>query len=542
MKFARGIVSMKIHMSQKKIFLSIIFIVAIVCCFSGCATHSLNMKIEPNYYATAPWQEVNDKKSRSDRYRQFTGYYTGGEIVGKQSYARILLRDSDNVCREKNSIELLIPVGAGSGVVPIIRDASPNQSNSLYPSKKVNIIAINHTGQRTEPKYILPKEKWKGYPSDILLTDDGEYQKERVIKVAYHNGPEDDDIIFSSADTSNLGWVCRKKEENKMGYYFLYPFAIAFDIITSPIQIPAFFVLMNALDYKPDRHNRINSIAFSPDGKYILASDNKILMMWDISSEKAIKTFNSSTRLIVFSPDGRYFLTIHGYEIVLWDITSDSSLRTFKVYDNHIWFAAFSPDGKYVLSGGSDLIIWETQTGKHIQTFLSSTQPEEIHDVTFTDDGKFIFTGGHFLRKWDWKSGKEIIDYRWQHMNGGGFRAFSPNGKYFFIGANDSKSFVLYDTLTKKELRIFPVCSDYIIYNLVFSSDGKNFLSLCKSNELKLWDIISGNELQAFHDGSNEINAFTSSADGKYVLTGGKDNTLILWDKETGKEIRRFKE
>ena len=533
---------MKVIRGKKNIFLSVMFIIAMACCFSGCATHSLNMKIEPNYYATSPWQEINGNKSHSDRYRQLTGNYTGEEIVKNQNYARILLTDTNNVCHEKNSIELLIPVGAESDVVPIIRDASSNQSNSLYPVKKVNVIAINRTSLKTEPKYILPKEKWKGYPSNILLTDDGEYKKERVIKVAYHNGPGDDDIIFSSADTSNLGWVCRKKEESKTGYYFLYPFAIAFDIITSPIQIPAFFVLMNALDYKPDRHNRINSVAFSPDGKCILASDNKILMMRDISSGKVMKTFNSSARRIVFSPDGRYFLTIQGYEIVLWDITSDSSLRTFKGYDNHIWFAAFSPDGKYVLSGGSDLIVWETQTGKHIQTFLSSTQPEEIHDVTFTDDGKFIFTGGHFLRKWDWKSGKEIIDYRWQHRGGGGFRAFSPNGKYFFIGVNDLKSFVLYDTLTKKELRIFPVCSDHIIYNLVFSPDGHNFLSLCKSNELKLWDIISGNELQAFHAVSNEISAFAFSADGKYVLTGGRDNTLILWDKETGKEIRRFKE
>lgn len=79
----------------------------------------------------------------------------------------------------------------------------------------------------------------------------------------------------------------------------------------------------------------VSSVAFSPDGKYILSgSDDKTLKLWDIETGKEIRTFaghaNSITS-VAFSPDGRYALSgSWDNTLKLWDIVTGNEIRTFK--------------------------------------------------------------------------------------------------------------------------------------------------------------------------------------------------------------------
>lgn len=236
---------MQNKMRQIKASIPILIIVVLACSISGCATLALNSKIKFNYYSTSPWKEIYGNKRGI---HNETGKYKGEETIGNQKFARILLTGASSDCREKDSIELLIPTGTKISAKPIIRDSFLSKTSSSFTEGKVNIKMCLLDHQVRSGSVFLPKEDWLGYPGNVLLTEYGEAENERIIKVAYRIGPSDEDIIFSPADTSSLSWICRQNEFRKEVYYIFYPFAIAVDVVTSPIQVLLIALIFHSMD------------------------------------------------------------------------------------------------------------------------------------------------------------------------------------------------------------------------------------------------------------------------------------------------------
>ncbi|MFO0969979.1 MAG: hypothetical protein U0793_30880 [Gemmataceae bacterium] len=99
-------------------------------------------------------------------------------------------------------------------------------------------------------------------------------------------------------------------------------------------------------------------------------------------------------------------------------------------HKGHVRAVAFSPDGKWLLSGGADneLLLWDAKSGKLERSF-KATQTLVIAAV-FSRDGKRIACADHFnrvLRVFDTASGKEEKTFA-GHTERVHCVAFSPDG------------------------------------------------------------------------------------------------------------------
>jgi len=194
---------------------------------------------------------------------------------------------------------------------------------------------------------------------------------------------------------------------------------------------------------------------------------------------------------------------------------------------------AYSPDGKYVLSGSNDKTarLWDARTGKEIQQFVHT---DGVDTVVFSPDGSYILTStwDKTTRLWDAKSGKEIRQFE------GGGAAYSPDGKIVLTNSENSVS--LWDATTGQKRKEFTISNGTLIYYPVLSPDGKYLLAGDSAGIAHLWDIQTDQEVKKFTGHTSTVFWVAFSPDGKLVLTGSWDRTARLWDISTGKELQRF--
>jgi WD40 repeat protein len=77
-----------------------------------------------------------------------------------------------------------------------------------------------------------------------------------------------------------------------------------------------------------------------------------------------------------------------------------------------------------------------------------------------------------------------------------------------------------------------------VIRQMSFSSDGQKLLGLGDDLTVRLWDVISGQQLQNLRGHDSTIEQANFSSDNQQIITASWDRTARIWDVASGKLVR----
>ncbi len=247
-----------------------------------------------------------------------------------------------------------------------------------------------------------------------------------------------------------------------------------------------------------------------------------------------------------FSPDGRYVVTgTLSYEkkketAQVWEWQTGQPAGPAMEHDEWIHAVDFSPDGRYLLTNSGSLLgegtaqVWDWQTGK--QHGPAMKHNNVVLAAAFSPDSRYVVTGrgDETARVWDWQTGKPV-GMAMKHNNVVYAAAFSPDGRYVATGIGDGTALV-WDWQTVKPVGMAMKKEDRV-FSAAFSPHGRYVLTGSRDGTAQVWDWQTGKPVESPMIHKDVVFAAAFSPDGRYVLTGSWDNTARVWDWKIGKPV-----
>ncbi|TAH24791.1 MAG: hypothetical protein EAZ07_08735 [Cytophagales bacterium] len=183
------------------------------------------------------------------------------------------------------------------------------------------------------------------------------------------------------------------------------------------------------------------------------------LVAQEYKLETALQRGHSqSIKCLKYSPDGKYLISGgRDKSIILWQLSTGRQIRTFLGHTSTVNSLDFSPDGENLVSGANDntVIVWHIKTGKVILKF--NDHIERVNSCVFSPEGNFIASGGYddSVLVWNWQSGNILRKIPCNPDKGLGYGvslSFSPDGKYLSIGS-DNKTTEIWDWKTGEKFK-----------------------------------------------------------------------------------------
>ena len=110
---------------------------------------------------------------------------------------------------------------------------------------------------------------------------------------------------------------------------------------------------------------------------------------------KAVFSHDGPVDAAAFSPDGKTILT-GGDDCAarLWDVASGRAIGQPLFHQGTVFAVAYRPDGKAIVTGSADTTarLWDPATGKPMGSPMM--HGGEVRAVAFSPDGKTVVTGG----------------------------------------------------------------------------------------------------------------------------------------------------
>lgn len=305
---------------------------------------------------------------------------------------------------------------------------------------------------------------------------------------------------------------------------------------------------LRQLDREGDNDAFVNSCAISPDGRRLALTRGNVVAIVDAESGHDLLILRGHTNRVnsvAFGPDGLMVASGGSDDSVkIWDSVGGALLNTLTAHGANVTSVGFSPDGRSIASGSSDwsvsptppgmIIFWDVATGREVRRLLGHAGG--INCVAFRPDGRQIASASKdgTVKVWDVASGREIRTLGQKSKFSVDAMAYSPDGRWLATASTD-RAVRCWDAASGHLLRTFVGrLSSASGKGLVFSPDGRRLVSGDGQKSTIVYDASNGQELVDLIRA--DVMAF--SPDGQRLVLAGDRNTVVLDARPLSEEVR----
>lgn len=298
--------------------------------------------------------------------------------------------------------------------------------------------------------------------------------------------------------------------------------------------------------FNPAHDQMVWAIAFTPDGKTIAsAGADKRIKLWDVASGSLSSTLLRPVNCtdVTYSKNGLYMAIAggdHGEnskgEVVLLETGGNEEEFVLESHENarYVKSVAFSPDCKWLASGGSDMTvkIWDVEQ-RELRAILTD-HTDLVSQVAFSPDGKILASASfdNTVKLWSVPDGDVIATLRGHQKEVRGI-AFSPDST-MLVSVGDDGTARLWNASSGESLRLM-VGNTGPILSIAFSPDGRYFATGSRGpSTLTIWDVNSRKSLSpvVIPQQKREVVSLAFSSDGQMLAIAGNWNGFQIWNRK----------
>lgn len=272
--------------------------------------------------------------------------------------------------------------------------------------------------------------------------------------------------------------------------------------------------------------------------------------LWDLSTGRSFavlgKPNDRGVNGVALSPDGKFVVTANTDNTArVWEVPEkresgdaerDEQQGKAQALDSPLWVlsghrgpvrsAAFSPDGRFVLTASDDRTarVWDVKTGREVSVLRGHRSG--VLSAAFGPDGNRMITSGDdgVARVWD--AGQGFVRLGRQAEMGGALLAMLSN---LFLTLDDEQN------VRVRGARTGSLPSTWPGQAMALSPDGK--MTVTANQEVpRIYDAATV-RVRAELPGK-DITAY--SPNGRFVATVGSDKVVRVRDAQTGKMVKEL--